>query len=150
MCSKDTSLAMSDCPRDLELELHKVVIAVNDVAGEQWYDLGLQLRLPTSVLDSITSHPVDVRKRMMLGKWLQYDPEASWEKLACALTLVGHKTTATNVRSQFVRIVTTAGEDRKKDEDKIGIKICYTLNWSPTTVHSTIHSRPGPSMALVL
>ena len=111
---------MSDCPKDLELELHEVVIAVNDVAGEQWYDLGLQLRLPTSILDFITSHPVDVRKRMMLGKWLQYDPEASWEKLSCALTLIGHKNTAANIRSQFVRIVTTAREDRKKDEDEIG------------------------------
>ena len=111
---------MSDRPRDVELELHEVVIAVNDVAGEQWYDLGLQLRLPTFILDPIASHPVDVRKRMMLGKWLQYDPEASWEKLACALTLIGHKTTAANVRSQFVRIVTAASEDREKDEDEIG------------------------------
>ena len=94
---------MSNSPKDVELELREVVIAVKDVAGEQWYDLGLQLRLPTFILDPIASHPVDVRKRMMLGKWLQYDPEASWEKLACALTLIGHKTTAASIRSQFVK-----------------------------------------------
>ena len=62
---------MSDRPRDLKLELHEVVIAVKDVAGEQWYDLGLQLRLPTPILDHIVSYPVrDAHKRMMLGKWL--------------------------------------------------------------------------------
>ena len=114
----DTPLTMSDRPRDLKLELHEVVIAVKDVAGEQWYDLGLQLRLPSPILDHIVSYPVrDARKRMMLGKWLQYDPEASWEKLACALTLIGQKTTAANIRRQFV---TAANEDREKDEDKIG------------------------------
>ena len=94
---------MSDSPKDVELELREVVIALKDVAGEQWYDLGLQLRLPTFILDPIASHPVDARKRLMLRKWLQYDPEASWEKLVCALDLTGHKTTAASIRSQFVK-----------------------------------------------
>ena len=66
---------MSDRPRDLELELREVVIALKDVAGKQWYDLGLQLRLPPSILDSIASHPdAEDHKRMMLRRWLQYDP----------------------------------------------------------------------------
>ena len=54
---------------------------------------------------------------MMLRRWLQFDPEASWEKLACALTLTGHKTTAASVRSRFVSIVAEAAED---NEDEIG------------------------------
>ena len=96
---------MSTRPEDLEVELRDVVVALKDVAGTQWYDLGLQLQLSPSTLDTIAAHHnVDDHKRMMLRKWLQSDPEASWEKLAAALTLIGHKTTAAAVRRQFVRV----------------------------------------------
>ena len=98
---------MSDRPEDLELELRDILIALIDVGGKQWYDLGLQLRLSPSILDTIAAHPnIEDHKRMMLRKWLQQDPEATWEKLASALTLIGHKTTATNVRNQFVSTTT--------------------------------------------
>ena len=96
---------MSDSPKDVELELREVVVALKDVTGRQWYDLGLQLRLPPSILDFIDSHPnVEDHKRMMLRRWLQFDPDASWEKLAYALDLTGHKTTAASIRSQFVKV----------------------------------------------
>ena len=36
----------------------------------------------------------------MLSEWLQYDPEASWEKLAGALTIIGKNVIAANIRSQ--------------------------------------------------
>ena len=121
---------MSDNPKDLELELREVVIALKDVAGKQWYDLGLQLRLPPSILDSITSHPdVEDHKRMMLRRWLQFDPDASWEKLACALILTGHKTTAASIRNQFVKATAQAmGEvDRNCDSEEDKIRECI---WS--------------------
>ena len=97
---------MSTRPEDLEVELRDVVVALKDVAGTQWYDLGLQLQLSPSTLDTIKAdhHTSDDCKRTMLRKWLQIDPEASWEKLAAALTLIGHKTTAAAVRRQFVRV----------------------------------------------
>ena len=108
--------------KDLELELRDVVVALKDVAGTQWYDLGLQLRLSPSTLDTIASdhQTADDCKRMMLRKWLQSDPEASWEKLAAALTLTGHKTTAAVIRRQFslVRLEEDGGESTD-DEDKI-------------------------------
>ena len=40
-----TSKIMSDRLIDLEVELRDVVVALKDVAGTQWYDLGLQLQL---------------------------------------------------------------------------------------------------------
>ena len=40
---KTSKLAMSDRLKDLELELCDVIVALKDVAGTQWYDLGLQL-----------------------------------------------------------------------------------------------------------
>ena len=101
----------------LELELRDVVIALKDVAGTQWYDLGLQLRLPPPTLDTIAAHHnVDDHKRMMLRKWLQSDPGASWEKLAVALTLIGHKTAAADVRAQFVKIAVQVVAETEQDE----------------------------------
>ena len=96
---------MSDRPDELKLELRRVVPEVTDVAGEKWYDLGLQLQLQSYVLDNIrTAHrDIDSCKQNMLSEWLKRDPEASWEKLACALTATGHKTCAAKIRSQFVR-----------------------------------------------
>ncbi len=67
--------AMSTRPEDLEVELRDVILVLKDVAGTQWYDLGLQLRLSPSILDTIAAHNnVDDHKRMMLRKWLQIDP----------------------------------------------------------------------------
>ena len=112
---------MSDRLKDLELELRDVIIALKDVAGTQWYDLGLQLRLSPSTLDTIASdhQAADDCKRMMLRKWLQSDPEASWERLAAALTLTGYETTATVIKHQFSLNSTSKVEDSTTEEDKI-------------------------------
>ena len=110
---------MSDRPDELKLELRKVVVELADVTGEQWFDLGLQLRLKAHVLENIRANypDVDSRKRNMLSEWLKRDPEASWEKLACALTLTGHKTCAAKIRSQFVRVaVQVVAETAEQDE----------------------------------
>ena len=108
----------------LEVELRDIIVALKDVAGTQWYDLGLQLQLSPSTLDTIAAdhQTADDRKRMMLRKWLQSDPEASWEKLVAALTLMGHKTTAAVIRSQFTLVSTDSNQgetDDGNEEDKI-------------------------------
>ena len=115
---------MSDRLKDLEVELRDVVVALKDVAGTQWYDLGLQLQLSPSILDTIAAHHnVDDHKRMMLRKWLQSDPEANWEKLAAALTLTGHETTAAVIRRQFSLVITSKDDNScaqdEAQEDKI-------------------------------
>ena len=114
---------MSDRQIELEIELREVIVALKDVSGTQWYDLGLQLKLPPSILDAIASdhQTADDCKRMMLRKWLQSDPEASWEKLAVALSLTGHKTTAAVIKRQF-SLFTTGVQNEGGDsteEDKI-------------------------------
>jgi hypothetical protein len=93
---------MSDSPSDIEFKLQHIVIAVQDIG--EWYDLGLQLGLPDSALAAIASHP-DVRghKRLMLSEWLKRDMEASWDKLAGALSVIGENVMAANVRSQFMK-----------------------------------------------
>ena len=117
---------MSTRQEDLELELSDVVIALKDVAGTQWYDLGLQLKLSPSILDTIAAHhSVDDHKRMMLRKWLQSDPEASWERLAVALTLTGYKATAASVRRQFVKVAVQATAETAAQSEEDEIRECY-------------------------
>ena len=78
----------------------------------EWYDLGLQLGLPDSDLKLIDSSPdIEGHLRMMLSKWLDYDPEASWDKLANALNTIGKNTIAANIRSKYVRAATTLVTD---------------------------------------
>ena len=116
---------MSDRLKDLEVELRDVIVALKDVAGTRWYDLGLQLKLSPSTLDTIAAdhQTSDDCKRVMLRKWLQIDPEASWERLAAALILTGHESTSAAIRRKFSSISTDstqeeAGND-SKEEDKI-------------------------------
>ena len=97
---------MSDRAIDIKFKLQHIVIAVQDVG--EWYDLGLQLGLPDSSLASIASHP-DVRghKRLMLSEWLKRDMEASWDKLAGALSIIGENVVSANIRSRFMKATAT-------------------------------------------
>ena len=99
-------------PSDLEFKLQHLVFAVKNLIAE-WYDLGLQLGLPDYTLRPIGSNPdIEGRLRMMLSKWLDYDPEASWEKLANALNTMGKNVIAANIRSKYLRAATTLVADR--------------------------------------
>ena len=112
---------MSDRLKDLEPELRDVTVALKDVAGTQWIDLGLQLKLSPSILDTIASdhQTSDDCKRVMLRKWLQSDPEASWERLAAKLTLTGHETTAAVIRRRFSPVTTPKNYRDTTEEDKM-------------------------------
>ena len=91
-----------------EFKLQHIVVAVRDVNTE-WHGLGLQLGLPEHILKPIDSHPdVEDRLRVMLSKWLDYDPKASWDKLANALNTMGKNAIAANIRSKYVRAAVTS------------------------------------------
>ena len=90
---------------DARPELKDIVLVLKDANITEWYNLGLQLGLPAALLDTITAHPdIEDHGRMMLSKWLETDPDASWEKLAAAMTTIGQKATATTIRRQFVKV----------------------------------------------
>ena len=102
---KGSVFVMSGRPTcDLMLpELKDLVIAVRGVV--EWHDLGLQLGLPDSTLRLIDLHPdIEGHLRMMLSEWLQFDPGASWEKLATALNTIGKNAIAANVRRELVNV----------------------------------------------
>ena len=98
-------------------KLKDLVIALRGVV--EYHDLGLQLDLPESELALIDKHPVEDRLRMMLWKWLQFDPEASWEKLATALDKIGKNAIAANVRREFMSIAQTPEQESKRSKFKI-------------------------------
>ena len=109
---------MSDRPADLKLELKDVLLAVTDVT--EWYELGLHLSMPVSILDRIAADPdIKGHKRMMLHDWLQYDDEATWEKLAVALTKIGKKAIATNIRRQFLELAAESGAGVQQDTKQV-------------------------------
>ena len=113
---------MSDRLSELELKLNNVVLAVSDVA--EWFDLGLQLGLPSATLRLITAEPnikdIKSQRLAMLSEWLKYDTAASWEKLAAALATIGENVAAANVRSRFTKVApdqcTAALPDISEDE----------------------------------
>jgi hypothetical protein len=84
-------------------ELKDLVIALRDLV--ECHALGLQLGLPDATLKLVDKHPVEDHLRMMLSEWLQFDPEASWEKLATALEKLGKNAIAANIRREFMGIV---------------------------------------------
>lgn len=116
---------MSDRPTDMKIpELKDLVIAVRDLI--EWHDLGLQLGLPEATLRLIALHP-DVRGhlRMMFSEWLQYDPGASWEKLAAALNRIGKNAIAANIRIKSMGVeaqsMAVEPEAKKRKSELAGV-----------------------------
>ena len=98
---------MSDCADDIKFEIKNIIIALKDVIAE-WHDLGIHLGVPESMLKLIGSSPdIEGHLRMMVSKWLDYDPEASWDKLANTLNTMGKNTIAANIRSKYVGAVSS-------------------------------------------
>ena len=98
---------MSDSAEDIKFKLKNIVTALRDVITE-WRGLGTQLDLPEHMLKLVgSSQEVEDRLGMMVSKWLDYDPEASWDKLANALNAMGKNTIAANIRSKYVGAVSS-------------------------------------------
>ena len=71
-----------------------------------WYKLGTKLDLQAHSLAEIrmdySVHGTDRQRQEMISKWLAFDTEASWSKLAGALEEMGENTAAKNIRDKCV------------------------------------------------
>jgi len=69
-----------------------------------WYNLGTKLALPDYKLREIRLDSTGtVQQRLdMISKWLAYDTEASWNKLAGALEEMGMHVVAEEIRNQYI------------------------------------------------
>jgi hypothetical protein len=93
---------MSDSADDIKFKIKSILTALTDVITE-WRAIGTQLDLPEHMLKIVDSNPnVEDRLRMMVS---DYDPQASWDKLANALNAMGKNTIAANIRSKYVGVV---------------------------------------------
>ena len=96
---------MSDRPDELKLSLKNIARAVKSVTCS-WYNFGVFLGVPESMLNTINlERDVERHQVMMLAKWLNLDPEASWEKLVSALDDIGEEAVAATIKSEFVDVV---------------------------------------------
>ena len=133
------------CSKEAVLELKDVVLAVKEVT--RWYEVGLQLGLPEEKLKLISSHPdIEGHQRMMLSKWLSYDPEASWTKLVAALRAIGERSVADKVARQFVGVaVDVSRPDRSAGQDpetRKGGHATHTIPWLVDQATPIMHTLP--------
>ena len=72
-----------------------------------WNGLGLQLKVAPSRLKKISQEnkTVDGSRGEMISRWMNSDPEASWEKLSEALIRVDHRALANKVNKQVVPLL---------------------------------------------
>ena len=111
---------MSNRPSQVKIELKYLVVAVRDVTD--WYGLGLQLGLPVHILNNIRCNPdINSHMRDMLYAWLQYDHEASWEKLAATLDTMGWKVVADNIRARYIGV---SAVELSRHDDEICKLVC--------------------------
>ena len=116
---------MSENPDRLRPELADVLKAINDVTShEKCYTLFLRLGLSRQILDNILSNTDrQMHKIAMIGKWLDQDPDASWEKLASVLVEIEHSASAQCIRQQFMSISEAATESGIKEDERCMFKI---------------------------
>ena len=77
------------------LTLREIENELSEVTGEDWYPLGVQLRLrPPTLREIQDNYPLDTERcrREMLDLWLRSTSEASWRSLAQAVQGLGRYT----------------------------------------------------------
>ena len=71
-----------------------------------WHTLGIKVGIPYHVLGEIqinyNAYGTGRQRQEMIRKWLEYDTEASWDKLANALEEMGKHVVATKIWNAYV------------------------------------------------
>ena len=71
-----------------------------------WHTLGTKLGLPDYTLEAVqidyNAYGIGRQREEMITKWLDYDTEASWDKLANALKEMGNHVEAKKIWNTYV------------------------------------------------
>ena len=71
-----------------------------------WHTLGTKLGLPVHMLGEIqidyNAYGTIRQRQEVISKWLSFDTNASWSKLASALEDMGNYSLAKNIRDTYV------------------------------------------------
>ena len=65
---------------------------MRELTAAKWYQLGVQLEIPSATLSTIQcDHPRDAQGCMteVINRWLRNTPECSWTKLAQVVDAMG-------------------------------------------------------------
>ena len=81
------------------LNVKNVLNALTEVS--EWHSLGIQLDILPHKLKELEEYPPHQRKCHMIEKWLENDPNQSWEKLLKGLKNIGHNHVAQQIRLQY-------------------------------------------------
>ena len=102
LCGVTIIALASFAPTEKSLTYHNIDKILTEVL--EWYNLGTKLGLPGYKLGEICQdHTGTVRQRQeMISKWLAYDTEASWNKLARALEEIGMRVVAKEILEKYV------------------------------------------------
>ena len=88
----------------MEFDARTLLERLNEVT--EWYKLGTQLNVPRSTLRTIEqNYPRDSErcKSEMVDAWLQHDSDASWGKLADALSTLGYRVLSKQLSQVYQR-----------------------------------------------
>ena len=81
-------------------------IAVMLKSMSDWQTLGIKLGLPDFMIEEIrinvNVYGIVQQRQRMITKWLEYDLNASWSKLADALEEMGSNKVAKDIRDKYV------------------------------------------------
>ena len=103
-CGYDVNYNQIFAPTETTLTLQnidKILIEVLD-----WHILGTKLGLPVYKLEAIridcNAYGTYQQRQKMITTWLEYDTEASWDKLANALEEMGKNVAAAKIWNTYV------------------------------------------------
>ncbi|XP_065883067.1 sacsin-like [Dysidea avara] len=88
-------------------QIHNILKPDTTGVAARWYNLGIQLNMETGTLDSIKAdNPNDVNASCtaMFNQWLRTTPDASWNKLVCALNSIDMSQAASDLDRQLTGI----------------------------------------------
>ena len=91
-------------PTEADLTVQNIDKMLKDVLD--WHTLGIKLGLPVYTLGAIRidyiAHGTARQRHEMITKWLEYDTEASWDKLANGLKQMGKHAVATKIGNTYM------------------------------------------------
>ena len=80
---------------------------VRDEVAPKWYDFGIQLLQDEYIakLNNIAHNHSKIEEccNAMFSLWLEIDPEASWDRLIEALSKIGLKALAVNIKENLLQ-----------------------------------------------
>ena len=102
LCGVTIIALASFAPTEKSLTYHNIDKILTEVLD--WYNLGAKLGLPDYKLGEISRDCTGTvqQRQEMINKWLAYDTEASWNKLARALEEIGMRVVAKEIMEKYV------------------------------------------------